>query len=102
MTLLSLLTLSAQGSPSRADDLVNSREAVAPVAPILPDAIVAAIQESRSQAAIEGLDGLIKDRARRGDDRAFLAWIKGIILTRAGRHDAAAGALRAALGDAPG
>src|SRR5262249_56319526 len=78
---------------------VGAGEDRAAIAPALPESIVAAIQESRFDAAIGALDGLVRDGAKPAGDRAFFGWIKGIALRRAGRLDEAAGALRAALAD---
>ncbi len=99
---LTLTAVGALAGPARPDEPVNPREAVAPIAPAVPEAILAAIQESRTGAAVEGIDRLIQDGAQRANDRAFFAWIKGITLRRGGRLDDASTTLAAALADFPG
>ena len=102
IVIVSLGVIVTLAGPARPDEPVNPREAVAPIAPVLPESILAAVQESRSGAAVEGLDRLIRDGARGADDRAFFTWIKGIALRRAGRLDEAAATLRAAMVEFPG
>ncbi len=104
VVLIALSLVALIAGPVRAEDYasIRPREAVAPIAPVLPEVIVSAIQESRFDAAIAPLDALVRDRSKPADDRAFFGWIKGIVLRRAGRLDEAAAAIRSALHDFPG
>jgi TolA-binding protein len=98
-----ILAIPLAGSARSEDDTAfRPVEAITPIAPALPEAIVAAIQESRFDAAVAALDGIVRDEKRPPDDRAFFAWIRGIALRRAGRLDDAAVALRTALAAFPG
>ncbi len=96
VALLAGSARSQEGAPIRA------REAVSPIAPAVPAAILSDLQEARFDAAIASLDGLARDANRTADDRAFFAWVKGIALRRARRLDEAGAALRAAIVDFPG
>ncbi|MHB1558687.1 MAG: MG2 domain-containing protein, partial [Isosphaeraceae bacterium] len=81
---------------------IRPADAVAPIAPELPPGVLADLEESRFVAAADALEPLARDGARSADDRAFLGWICGIALRRAGKLDAAATALRTTLAASPG
>ncbi len=97
-----LMVAAAATAHAQDASAVRAAEAVAPIAPELPAAVLADLEESRFDAAATALEPLARDGARSADDRAFLGWIRGIALRRAGKLDAAAIALRETMAAAPG
>jgi len=71
---------------SGADPLKRS---VAPIAPSLPDGVVAAIQGGQYPEAIAALDGLIADAKTPRDDRSFFRLVRGGAARLADRPDEA-------------
>ncbi len=75
-----------------ADDppvVLDARAAVKPVAPAVPDAVLAAMQAGRYAEVVAGLDKLAADAKLSADDRAFVSLLKATALRRSGKLDEA-------------
>src|SRR5438067_797804 len=88
------------GSPAvKAADppvVFDAKAAVRPVAPVVPDEVLAAMQSGRYAEAVAGLDRLATDAKLSADDRAFVSLLKATALRRSGKLDDA----RSTLADA--
>jgi TolA-binding protein len=90
---LVVLSLLGPLATTRADDAPPSTApALKPVAPVLPDAVIAAIQESRFDEAAAQLETL--SQAAKPEDRPYFALVSGAVLRAAAKVDAARAALR--------
>lgn len=78
-------------------EVPTGQRAVAPAAPVLPAEIVAALQETRYDAAVEALAKIASDPKTKDEDRAYLALVKGIAERLAGKSDVARATLQGAI-----
>ncbi len=87
----SVAALAAADGPA-----TTSKRAIDPVAPVVPGAVVAAMQGGKYDEAIAGIDRLIGG-SKAAADRAYLALIRGTAERLAGKTDAARGTWTDAL-----
>ena len=96
--VLCALVLVADGRAAEAPAarVIAAREAIVPPAPVLPGAIVSALQEGRFAEAVTALNGLA-EKAKDADERDYYALIRGVALRLAGKGDEARRTLNDAL-----
>ncbi|HWE39008.1 MAG TPA: tetratricopeptide repeat protein, partial [Isosphaeraceae bacterium] len=98
---LALLGLALATLPGPGAEVTGGRKAVEPVAPPLPGEVVGAMQESRFDDAIKGLDAFANDPKTKDDGKAYAALVGGVARRLAGKLDEARAVLTAAIAAAP-
>ena len=90
----------AAAPPPPATAAIPGRDAMSPVAPIVPGEVVAHLQEGKFDAARTALIEL-RGKAKDRTERAYLGLLQGIAEQHSGRKDDARATLRAAIAEDP-